>query len=282
MVSVFVQMGKWESHSDAASTVARSDSGTLKSDSPQLSPRSSSQGDVCEGDCPKVVVRSTFIDLDDQSMARSYRKLRRVKTDSMLALDVLEDYEPGKFSDEQAEKLSAPPSPPSPAKAEAEVRSESESERSNKSSSGVNLDQSAHTTVMLRNLPNNYTRDMFLALLDEQGLGNAYDFVYLPCDFYRDANLGYAFVNLVDQAAVQEVWRIFDGFSEWSLPSAKVCQVKWSGPHQGLKAHVDRYKNSPVMHRSVPDEYKPVIFQNGVRKPFPRPTKKVKAPMSSF
>ena len=48
------------------------------------------------------------------------------------------------------------------------------------------------------------------------------------------------------------------------------------------QAHVERYRNSPVMHRSVPDEYEPVIFKNGVRKNFPRPTKKVKAPTAGF
>ena len=31
----------------------------------------------------------------------------------------------------------------------------------------------------------------------------------------------------------------------------------------------------------VPDCYKPMIFKNGIRKPFPRPTKKVKAPAAS-
>lgn len=94
------------------------------------------------------------------------------------------------------------------------------------------------TTVMLRNVPNNYNRDMFLAMLDEHGFAGRYDFVYLPCDFYRQANLGYAFVNLVDDAAVDALWQTFDGFSGWSLPTAKVCQVSWSGPHQGFKALV--------------------------------------------
>ena len=131
---------------------------------------------------------------------------------------------------------------------------------------------------MLRNLPNNYTREMFLKMLDDHGLMGKYDFAYLPCDFYRDANLGYAFVNLVDGKAVDELWKIFHGFSDWALPTAKVCEVSWSGPHQGFKAHIERYRNSPVMHKSVPDEYKPVMFKNGVRKPFPRPTKKVEAP----
>ena len=59
---------------------------------------------------------------------------------------------------------------------------------------------------MLRNLPNNYTRDMFLSLLDEEGLSELYDFVYLPMDFCRDANLGYAFVNLVKLGSEMVGW----------------------------------------------------------------------------
>lgn len=51
-----------------------------------------------------------------------------------------------------------------------------------------------------------------------------------------------------------------------------------SGPHQGREAHVERYRNSPVMHPSVPEPYKPIILQGGERIPFPAPTKMPKAP----
>lgn len=134
------------------------------------------------------------------------------------------------------------------------------------------------TTVMLRNVPNNYTRQMLLDMLDGQGFFGLYDFLYLPMDFGRKANLGYAFVNLVDSETTSAFWTAFDGFSQWALPTAKVCEVSWSGPFQGLQAHVQRYKNSPVMHHSVPDEYKPMIFAAGVRQPFPPPSKKLSRP----
>ena len=32
---------------------------------------------------------------------------------------------------------------------------------------------------------------------------------------------------------------------------SQVCQVGWSGPHQGFHVHVERYRNSPVMHKST-------------------------------
>lgn len=134
------------------------------------------------------------------------------------------------------------------------------------------------TTVMLRNLPNNYSRAMLLTMLDDEGFAGQYNFLYLPMDFQSRACLGYAFVNLVDPSVVPRFWSTFLGYSKWVLPSKKVCGVSWSGPHQGLEAHVERYRNSPVMHATVPDEYKPVVFQGCVRVEFPPPTKVPRPP----
>lgn len=119
---------------------------------------------------------------------------------------------------------------------------------------------------------------MLLEMIDAEGFAGRYDFLYLPMDFNRNANLGYAFVNLVDEKGTADFWTLFDGFTRWVLPTSKVCELGWSGPHQGLKAHIERYRNSPVMHSSVPDDYKPMLFSNGVRQPFPAPTKKLHRP----
>lgn len=145
-------------------------------------------------------------------------------------------------------------------------------------SSPCTLPVDERTTVMLRNIPNNYTRQFFIELLDAEGFACQYDFIYLPTDFKSRANLGYAFVNLTFPAAAQRFMKTFNGFSNWILPSKKVCSVSWSGPHQGLQAHLERYRNSTVMHQAVPDAYKPVVFQDGVRVPFPAPTKRLREP----
>lgn len=134
------------------------------------------------------------------------------------------------------------------------------------------------TTVMLRNLPNNYTRLMVVNLLNQEGFKGKFDFLYLPIDFRSKAGLGYAFVNLCDPSFVQHFWKTFDGFTKWVLPSSKVCQVSWSGPHQGQAAHVERYRSSPIMHSSVPDECKPIVLLDGERVAFPEALKKIRAP----
>jgi len=139
------------------------------------------------------------------------------------------------------------------------------------------------TTVMLRNIPNNYTRAMLLELLDSQGLAGRYDFVYLPFDFKTEAGLGFAFVNLLTPEDAELCKVHLTGFRSWAIPSGKVCEVGWSGAdQQGLEANSERYRNSSVMHSSVPEELKPVRFMNGVQVPFPKPTRKVWPPHSNY
>jgi len=140
------------------------------------------------------------------------------------------------------------------------------------------LVQSGRTTVMLRNLPNDYNREMLLQLLDAHGFAGHFDFVYLPIDFKRKAGLGYAFVNMTTAAAAEHAFATMQGFVAWQFCSSKVLEVSWGEPLQGLEAHIDRYRNSPVMHADVPENFRPLLFQGGVVVPFPQPTKKVQKP----
>mmetsp|Transcript_23393 Transcript_23393/g.54402 ORF Transcript_23393/g.54402 Transcript_23393/m.54402 type:complete len:474 (-) Transcript_23393:182-1603(-) len=134
------------------------------------------------------------------------------------------------------------------------------------------------TTVMLRNMPNNYNRKMLLQMMDSEGFAGQYNFVYMPIDFKSKASLGYAFINLNTPEMAQSFWNVFDGYSNWMLPSRKISKVSWSSPHQGLEAHVERYRNSPLMHQDVPDDYRPILLEDGVRVIFPQPTKRLRAP----
>jgi hypothetical protein len=138
--------------------------------------------------------------------------------------------------------------------------------------------QDGMTSLMLRNLPNNLKRSALLELFDSLGFQGLYDFVYLPIDFARKANVGYCFVNLVDAAVASKFQATFQGFQGWTGSSRKVCEAVWSEFNQGLACHVDRYRNSPVMHADVPDECRPVLFKDGQRIEFPAPTKPLKRP----
>merc|ERR1719158_2348863 len=134
---------------------------------------------------------------------------------------------------------------------------------------------------MLRNIPNDYTRAMLLELLDTRGLATKYDFVYLPVDFNRMASLGYAFVNFSSHEDADFARVCLQGFNQWAVQSQKVCEVCWGEPLQGLAAHIERYRSSPVMHHTVPEHFKPAIFRDGVQMAFPQPTKRVRKPRAN-
>jgi len=139
---------------------------------------------------------------------------------------------------------------------------------------------------MMRGMPADYTRSTILSLFDDHGFKQCYDLVYLPIDFKSRSCFAYAFVNLVSHAEAERFKEYFRGFKDWwtaaeksdSVDCGEACEVDWSEAHQGLEAHVARYRNSPVLHAAVPDEFKPIIFKDGVRVDFPAPTKKSRAP----
>lgn len=136
----------------------------------------------------------------------------------------------------------------------------------------------AKTTMMLRNIPSAFTRAMLADKLDEAGFRGCYDFLYLPVDHSTNIGFGYAFVNLSSPNGARHFKNAFHGYVEWAYPGGEACEVVWSQAHQGLQEHIDRLRNSPVMHASVPDVLKPAIYVNGMRVPFPQPTKKPRAP----
>jgi hypothetical protein len=142
------------------------------------------------------------------------------------------------------------------------------------------------TTVMLQNLPEGYSREMVAELLKREGFTGLYDFIYLPADFARGVFFGYVFVNFVVAEAAQRCQSKLQGFMRWGAGAAasstsdnRACRVSWGDTHQGLKAQVERYRNSPVMHPSVPDRFKPALYaRDGSRVPFPPPTRRLRPP----
>lgn len=132
------------------------------------------------------------------------------------------------------------------------------------------------TAVTLRNLPHSYTRKMLLEVLVREGFDGLFNFVYLPMDFKTKTCLGYAFVNLASESSVTSFGKKFSGYQDWRVPSRKCGRVTWS-KQQCLQDHVERYQNSPIMSPMVPEEYKPLVFDEyGSRKEFPAPTKKLR------
>lgn len=134
------------------------------------------------------------------------------------------------------------------------------------------------TNVLLRNIPSRFTREMLVKMLDSEGFEACYNFIYLPCDFVTENTLGYAFVNMVTNEEANRALAHFKGFCDWKIPSSRVCETSWGREGADLFWHIQRYRNSSVMHHSVPEKFRPALFCDGVQISFPPPTRQIPAP----
>lgn len=148
----------------------------------------------------------------------------------------------------------------------------------------------SNTTVMWKNIPGNYRQKDIIQHLEDKGFKGLFDFVYAPFDFERKAMKGFAFVNFVDNSRAELCMQFFKDFNQWKNKSEKKLEVIWpegkggQPPLQGLQANLKRYKNSDVMHKEIPEEFKPMTFNTteqwrlGERMEFPTPDRPIKTP----
>lgn len=133
---------------------------------------------------------------------------------------------------------------------------------------GVDL----RSTVMIRNIPNKYTQELLLALLNVHLCGD-FDFFYLPVDFTRGCNVGYAFVNCIDQ---RTILKLVDNFNAKRWPrfnSEKVCAIMYARI-QGKRNLISHFQNSSLHFENR--EFRPLVFHSrgphrGELMPFPLP-----------
>jgi len=149
--------------------------------------------------------------------------------------------------------------------------------------SSTNERISAETTstgiaAIMRNIPAEYTRKDVLELVDEHGFQGSYVLFYLPVRFEDELNLGYALIHFATAESYERFQEHFTGFSDWKIPSDRICEVESNEKFNNLDNRIEGYRNSPIMHESVEDKFKPVLFAHGQRIPFPEPTKYIKAP----
>jgi len=123
-------------------------------------------------------------------------------------------------------------------------------------------------TLMLRNIPNKYSQELLLEHIREYM--PYIDFFYIPIDFKKNCNLGYAFVNFTNGRAADEFVARYDGNRLPSYrKSPKVLAVQRARV-QGLDANVQKFRSSAVMG-SNSDAFKPLLFRDGEQVEFPKP-----------
>jgi RNA recognition motif-containing protein len=115
------------------------------------------------------------------------------------------------------------------------------------------------TTVMIRNIPNKYTQEIMLSLLEEAGLNGSFDFFYLPIDFRNRCGLGYSFLNFLTHADAEKAYQYFHKRRWDEFNSKKVCEVTYARV-QGRDNLVQHFKNAKFP--STDTEYCPLVYRH--------------------
>ena len=111
----------------------------------------------------------------------------------------------------------------------------------------LNLDdivtgKDTRTTVMIRNIPIKYTDSILIKDLEE--FKGKYDCLYMPYDYEKKGNKGYAFINFVNPLHILYFHEKFNG-KKWPLfESSKICELN-SANFQGIyeiQKHSKNYK----------------------------------------
>nr|DAD46928.1 TPA_asm: hypothetical protein HUJ06_016865 [Nelumbo nucifera] len=133
--------------------------------------------------------------------------------------------------------------------------------------------EGAKSTLMIRNIPSKYSRQMLMSFLDEHCMKEneklkrpagaeedsllAFDFLYLPMDFKRRLNKGYAFVNFTNANAASRLHVSLNKYKWEVFKSQKICEIAYA-KIQGSDALIKHFQKSTFVCDS--EDYLPVHF----------------------
>ena len=98
------------------------------------------------------------------------------------------------------------------------------------------------TTVMIRNIPIKYTDDILTEALSE--FNGKYDCLYMPYDYEKNGNKGYAFINFVNPLHILYFYEKFNDKKWKHFESSKICELNCAH-FQGIneiQKHAKNYK----------------------------------------
>lgn len=114
------------------------------------------------------------------------------------------------------------------------------------------------TTLMIKNIPINTTQVQLLELINRNH-ASIYNFLYLPIDFHKKTNAGYAFINFRNPKLIISFFLEFDR-KPWDLKNSKnkLCYISYARI-QGFRSLSDHFKRSNIM-KQTDEKLKPIIL----------------------
>ena len=103
------------------------------------------------------------------------------------------------------------------------------------------------TTVMIRNIPIKYTDEILNEALVE--FHGKYDCLYMPYDYEKNGNKGYAFINFVNPLHILYFYEKFNGKKWVHFESSKICELNCAH-FQGINEIQKHAKNFKDLKKS--------------------------------
>ena len=95
------------------------------------------------------------------------------------------------------------------------------------------------TTLMIKNIPNKFTKENFLSIFNTKFKGK-FDLFLLPTDIKEKKNYGYAFINFVNCFYIINFYYRFNGKKWENTNSVKSCEIVYS-KIQGITKMIKHY-----------------------------------------
>lgn len=95
------------------------------------------------------------------------------------------------------------------------------------------------TTLMIKNIPNKFTKEHFLSIFNKNFEGK-FNLFLLPTDIKEKKNYGYAFINFINNFYIINFYYSFNGKKWENTNSVKICELVYS-KIQGITKMIKHY-----------------------------------------
>ena len=134
---------------------------------------------------------------------------------------------------------------------------EMKSMKQNKRTSDINIYkiltlEERRTTLMIKNVPNKFTKDIFLSIFNKE-FEDKFDLFLLPTDIKEKKNYGYAFINFINPLDIIYFFYRFNGKKWPNTNSLKICELVFS-KIQGI--------NKMIKHYPIKVMYQKIMMKN--------------------
>ena len=114
------------------------------------------------------------------------------------------------------------------------------------------------TTVMIKNIPRKVSQKFMLKLLERKYAG-MFNFFYLPIDFKKNCNVGYAFINFrTCKNIIQFYFDLHEQY--WYFDKSKKCYLSYARI-QGYKSIAQHFNKSLLLKQIQSNDLKPYLLE---------------------